>query len=183
MRLPDYVVSTYEFDVLWADLCLGRMPASLTVPRTGRDARERALLAEEIYRELFDRGLVDRDRRVDDGLTTMLGLLSGFLVAVDFAGDIGYPVRALVATDGRAGVLATLAGGELWLTGIEPAELGTAIVGLLPTDRPASGSYLVLGQESRSCATGLLSIVDRRLGQIRPLRSPYATACARLRRP
>jgi hypothetical protein len=140
MGFPDYAISIYEFDVLWAELCLGRMPWTLEVPRTGQTVAEQTLLAEETNRELVDRGLVDRANKVDEGLAAALVLLSDYRVAVEFVGDIGYPVRALAASDGRTGVLAVLAGGELWLTGIQPAELATAMVGLLPPERRAEAS-------------------------------------------
>lgn len=196
--MPDYALSSYEFDLLWNELCLGRMPGSLVVPRTGRTPGERAVLAKEIYRELTDRGLVDHDRRVDVGLSGLLRLLSGYRVAVDLVGDIGYPVRAVAATDGRAGVLAMLAGGELWLTGISPAGLATAIVGLLPAARPPgrnaggrfgfsasggravasamtwfdteSGRYLVVDEQSRLClvSTGRAGIERRIAGCLLP---------------
>lgn len=129
---PDFALSSYEFDVVWAQLCLGRMPYPLSVPRTGRTSEERAMLAEEVRRALTDRGLLAAGRRVDDGLAGLLHLLGGHRVAVDLVGDIGYPVRALAATDGRTGVLGVLAGGELWLTEIRPDQLAHAVVGLLP---------------------------------------------------
>lgn len=132
MGRPDYVLSSYEFDVLWARLCPGRVPYPLGVPPTGRTSDERAVLVNEVYRELIARGLVTADREVDDGLVEFLRLLDSHAVSVDLVGDIGYPVRALAVTDGVAGVLAVLAGGELWLTGIGPGELATAAVGLLP---------------------------------------------------
>jgi hypothetical protein len=131
---PDFALSSYEFDVVWAQLCLGRMPYPLGVPRTGRTSEERAVLAEEVRRGLCDRGLLAAaGQRVDEGLAELLRLLGGHRVAVDLVGDIGYPVRALAATDGRLGVLGVLAGGELWLTGIRPDGLAHAVVGLLPT--------------------------------------------------
>ncbi|MET0136366.1 MAG: ESX secretion-associated protein EspG [Kibdelosporangium sp.] len=136
MGIPDFALSSHEFDLLWTDLSLGRMPDSLVVPPFGQTPDERVLLAKEIYRELSDRGLVDTARRVDTRLRALLRLLTGYRVAVDLVADIGYPVRALAATDGRAGVLATLAGGELWLTATSPAGLAAAIVDLLPAACP-----------------------------------------------
>lgn len=161
---PDYALSSYEFDVLWAETCLDRMPYPLAVPRIGRTPAERAVLAGEVRRALFDRGLVSADSCVDAGLTALLRLLGHYRVAVDLVGDIGYPVRALAATDGRAGVLAVLAGGELWLTGIAPAELVPAIVGVLP----GGGSVphqrtTVLGDDAVAVVLGRDAIVLSRL--------------------
>lgn len=129
---PDYALSSYEFDVLWTESHPDRMPYPLAVPRLGRTPVEQAVLAEEVRRALVDRGLVSADREVDAGLDALLRLLGRHHVAIDLVADIGYPLRALAATDRRAGVLAVLAGGELWLTAVGPAELVPAIVGLLP---------------------------------------------------
>lgn len=134
---PDYALSSYEFDVLWGQLCVGRVPYPLGVPRTGWPEEQRAVLTDEVYRGLVVRGLVDADRRIDAGLAEFLCLLDSHHVSVDLVGDFGYPVRALAVTDGRAGVLALQAGGELWLDRIRPAELVAAVVGLLPHVTPA----------------------------------------------
>ncbi len=164
---PDYALSSYEFDVLWAESCLDRMPYPLAVPRIGRNPSERAVLAGEVRRALVDRGLVSADEHVDAGLETLLRLLGHYRVAVDLVGDIGYPVRALAATDGRTGVLAVLAGGELWLTGIAPDELVPAIVGVLPGgESPESVPHqrtTVLGDDAVAVVLGRDAIVLSRL--------------------
>jgi hypothetical protein len=133
---PDFALSNYEFDVLWAELGLGRMPHPLQVPPTGSTPAESAVLAQEVRRELTDRGLMAAGHQTDCDLAAMLRLLADHRVAVDLVGDVGYPLRALAATDGRAGVLAVLAGGELWLTRTRWDELAGAIVGLLPEIGP-----------------------------------------------
>jgi hypothetical protein len=134
---PDFALSNYEFDVLWAELGLGRMPHPLQVPPTGSTPAESAVLAEEVRRELTDRGLMAAGHQTDADLAAMLRLLDEHRDAVDLIGDVGYPLRALAATDGRAGVLAVLAGGELWLTSTRPAALAGAILGLLPDLGPS----------------------------------------------
>lgn len=141
---PDFALSNYEFDVLWAELGLGRMPHPLQVPPTGNTPAESAMLAEEVRRELTARGLMVARRQADADLAAMLRLLDEHRVAVDLVCDVGYPLRALAATDGHTGVLAVLAGGELWLTGIRQCELAGAIVGLLPDVKPPGGRAPVL---------------------------------------
>jgi hypothetical protein len=135
MACADYVLSSHEFDVLWHELELGAMPYPLAVPRTGRTPEQRAQFADEVYRELGDRGIVS-GRLVDAGLERLLRLLGCYRRSIDVVADIGYPVRALAAADQGAGVLAVLAGGELWLTGIEVTALAAAIVGVLPAAAP-----------------------------------------------
>lgn len=141
MVSPDFALSSYEFDVLWTHLRLPRMPYPLGVPRTGRTTAEQAMLAEEVRKALADRGLLTDDHEVDEGLAALLRLLAAHRVAVDLVADIGYPVRALAASDGEAGVLAMLAGGELWLTGIGPDRLAEAIAGLLRGAPAPRGSH------------------------------------------
>lgn len=136
MGHPDYALSSCEFDVLWGQLCVGRIPYLLGVPRTGPTPREDTAVTDEVYRELIDRGLVAPDRQVDAGLAEFLHLLDTHRVSVDLVGDFGYPVRALAVTDGQRGVLAMRAGGELWLTRVQPAGLVAAVVGLLPNAAP-----------------------------------------------
>lgn len=135
---PDFVLSTHEFDILWWALDLGRMPYPLEVPRIGRTPEQRVEFANEVYRELDDRGLMT-GAAVDERLVAALRLLTRYHVAIDVVGDIGYPVRALAAATTESGVLAVLAGGELWLTVIAPTTLPGAIIGVLPTCAPGSG--------------------------------------------
>ncbi|MFD2420653.1 ESX secretion-associated protein EspG, partial [Amycolatopsis pigmentata] len=135
---PDFVLSTHEFDILWWALDFGRIPYPLEVPRIGRTPEQRAEFANEVYRELGDRGLMT-GAAVDDGLVSALRLLTCYHVAVDVVGDIGYPVRALAAAGSECGVLAVLAGGELWLTRVSSTALAAAITGVLPRCAPGTG--------------------------------------------
>lgn len=128
---PDFVLSSYEFDILWYALGLDPMPYPLEIARTGRTAEERVVLAGEVYRELGDRGLVSDDV-IDADLASLLRLLVGCRVSVDAVGHVSYPLRLLAAADQSAGVLAVQAGGEVWLTKIRPTALASAIVGALP---------------------------------------------------
>ncbi|GAB3579737.1 ESX secretion-associated protein EspG [Amycolatopsis endophytica] len=136
-RRPDFVLSTDEFDLLWSELGLPPVPYPLQVPSTGRTLGERARLVTEVYRGLAERGLAT-GRRLDARLEAMLTLLAGPEVALDAVGHIGYPVRALAAAAGRTGVLAVLAGGEVWMTEIAPSTLVGEIVGVFPAGCPGS---------------------------------------------
>lgn len=138
MTSPDFALSTEEFDILWGELGLGRMPYPLDVPRTGRTLEQRAELTTEVYRGLAERGLAS-GARLDQDLDVLLRLLNGYRVAIDAVGHIGYPLRALVAADRNNAVLAVLAGGELWLTQIRPTALAMAIVGVVPAAVPGPG--------------------------------------------
>ncbi|GAB2792205.1 ESX secretion-associated protein EspG [Amycolatopsis magusensis] len=143
MNTPDFVLSAHEFDIVWGELDLGRMPYPLDVPSTGRTLEQRAQLAAEVYRELGDRGLA-RGQRVDADLEALLLVLAHYDVAVDAIGHIGYPVRALAAARGANAVLAVLAGGELWLREIRPTALARSIVEVLPDGNAGPGQAMSL---------------------------------------
>jgi hypothetical protein len=125
---PDFVLSTHEFELLWHDLELGAIPYPLAVPRM--TPRQRQLLADETLRELDERGLLRHGQLVPE-LERMLCLLAVHEFAVDTVAHIGYPLRALAATNRVSAVLAMLAGGEVWLSDIRPDALAHASIGLL----------------------------------------------------
>jgi hypothetical protein len=132
---PDFVVSTAEFDLLYGDLELGRVPFPLDVPSIGATVEQRVELTGEMYRGLADRGLA-AGHRVDAGLERLLRLLSRHDVSVDAVGHIQQPLRAVAATDGRDGVLGEVVADQVWLTEIRPTALAMAIVGVLPANEP-----------------------------------------------
>ncbi|MDQ0376129.1 ESX secretion-associated protein EspG [Amycolatopsis thermophila] len=146
------MLSTHEFDLLWGDLGLPAMPYPLQVPSTGRTFAERALLTVEVYRELADR-CPATGRRLDSRLEA---LLAGPEVSVDAVGHIGYPVRALAAADGRTGVLAVLAGGEVWLTGIPPSALVQRIMAVFPPGAAGVGP----GSPGNRCGGGQIGVLN-----------------------
>jgi hypothetical protein len=122
---PDFVLSRYEFDVLWRALGFGPMPYPLAVSRVGS-----AQFTDEVYRGLADQGLV-HGRTIEPRLAHLLRLLGEYDVAIHAVGDIGYQMSALAAASRESGVLAVLAGGELWLTGIGRDAMAAAIAGVL----------------------------------------------------
>jgi hypothetical protein len=93
-------------------------------------------------------------RLIDAGLERMLRLLGGYRVSIDVVADVGYPLRALAAADRVAGVLAVLAGGELWLTAIAPTALAATIVGVLPATAPGPGGSIQLPSPAKSPENG-----------------------------
>lgn len=96
-----------------------------------------------MYRALGDRGLA-RGARLDADLEALLFVLSRHEIAIDVVGHIGYPVRALAAASGGAGVLAVLAGGELWLREVRPTALARSAVDVLPAQVAGPGQAMSL---------------------------------------
>lgn len=112
-----------QFDALWSDLGLGRLPYPLDVPRTGR----REHLAE-----------LGGDRSHAEAL---LHVIANHTTAIDLVADVRGPVRALVAGDGRTGVLVT-AGEWVELTAIRPTGLVVSLLGVLPQQEAGPGHAL-----------------------------------------
>lgn len=147
------------------------MPYPLLVQHTVSWSGLGAALAEEVYRDLACRGIATPDRRVNVVLVRMLRLLGDYREAVDLVGYVGYPIQALAATDGVDAVLAVLAGGEVWLTSIEPDELVPVIIHLLPEAArrpvllPVQGTHHRVCHEQRlrpgSFATGRFGLSGR----------------------
>lgn len=169
---------TYDFDVLWADLCRGSAPHPLGArsSETTSSWHGRAM-ADEVYRDLADRGLATGGREVDTELVRLLRLLRDHDHSVHLVGHLGYPVSALAASDGTSGVLAVLAGGELWLTAVGPCGLAAAITDLLVTGRrpvtPERGCQRPGAPATRSRTTG---VVTGRFGFSAPRGRPVPSA-------
>ncbi|SER51877.1 EspG family protein [Lentzea albida] len=168
--MPQFPLSTYDFEVLWADVCPGPMPYPLMVPKTGGWSQCGAVLVEEVYRELVNRGLADRGHRADARLTRMLHLLGDYREAVDLVAFVGYPLQALAARGADDAVLAVLAGGELWLSSIRPDELAEAITDLLSESRWSAARS---GAADGPPATGRIGFSGRGL----PSALPALTWC------
>lgn len=164
MRMPQFPLSTYDFEVLWADVCPGPMPYPLMVPKSPGRPQCAAVLAEEVYRELVNRGMADRGHRADARLTRMLHLLGDHREAVDLVAFVGYPLQALAARRADDAVLAVLAGGELWLSTIRPDELAVAITDLLEEGRWSAARSGTAGPR----ATGRIGFSVRGLPSVAP---------------
>jgi hypothetical protein len=138
MTTDRIVLSTVEYEVVWSQLELGRMPYPLTVPSVGFLAEERRTIVARAWESLAERGLAD-GTRVDDDLADLLRLLARPSVSVDALGDIGEPLRALAVRDGDAAAAAMLTDAGLTVTAIHPAALARNVTGLLPYAEPGPG--------------------------------------------
>lgn len=136
-------VSASAFDVLWADLGLPRAPEVLGVRSVGTTDAERAEIRESVYANLAERGLYDSAEGLDEALVDRLRTLAGASVYVeceallDMTSDT--PFRAVAATAGRHGVLATQPNKTIGLSTIRDGELLPSIVELLPPLEPGPG--------------------------------------------
>ncbi|MCP2164030.1 ESX secretion-associated protein EspG [Goodfellowiella coeruleoviolacea] len=137
----DYVLSTQEFDILWADLDLGRVPYPLTVPSVGATMEERAEIATDVRQALQRRGLLRETGNpgqpatrsdVDPELLDLLEVLAAPNITVDAVGYTDGPICALASAGRQVGVLASLTPEGLLLAGIRPTALATSIVEVLP---------------------------------------------------
>lgn len=135
---PDFVLSATEFDLLRGDFGLGRSPFPLDVPSVGATFEERAVLTKEVYRDLSHRGLA-AGGRLDAELEELLRLLFRPEVSVDAVGHHEWTIRAMVGADKSAAVLGEVGGDQVWLTGIRPAYLASAITSVLPAADPGPG--------------------------------------------
>ncbi|MGW4526354.1 ESX secretion-associated protein EspG [Amycolatopsis sp. NPDC004378] len=128
-------VSASAFDILWTDLGHDRPPEPLTVRSVGGTEEERAEVRKAVYENLAERGLYDGSE-LEPALASRLELLAGgeVYVACEALADMtaSAPFRAVTATLGRRGVLATQPEQTIALDAIRPAELCTAIVDVLP---------------------------------------------------
>ncbi|MEV8443528.1 ESX secretion-associated protein EspG [Actinosynnema sp. NPDC051121] len=138
MIAPDFVLSAREFDILWDGLGLGPKPYPLDVPTVGRTVAERAEVAEQVYRDLAERGLVT-GWEPDERLAGQLRLLARHDVSVDAVGHLDGPLRAVAVGDGQHGVLAAFGEDQVWQVGIRPTALAASIVAVLPTNRTGPG--------------------------------------------
>lgn len=144
---PDFVLSACEFDLVSGSLGLGRASFPLRVPSVGATMEERAELTGEVYRELAARDLASGDR-LDDELEGLLRLLGSNVFSVDVVGVADGPLRAVTAVNGRAGVLAVLAGDQVWLRGFRPRALASVAVGVLVPADPGRGRGFTVRKES-----------------------------------
>ena len=133
--VPDCALTAAEFDLVLADLGLGRPPFPLEVPSRGATAAERAELTAAAYRSLAERGLATGGR-LHERPAELLRLLAAPAVSIDVVGHAGGPFRALAAADSRQAVLARIDADELQLTEIRPTALARAAVDVLPPGEP-----------------------------------------------
>jgi hypothetical protein len=131
---PEFLLSPREFDVLWHELRLGRMPYPLDVPSEGATEQERRVLREKTLDELRQRGLAG-----DDRLEGYLRLLDDHDVSVDAVAGLDRTVRALAVSNGGRAVLAIIDGDQIGLLAIRETGIAREIVRVLPDGEPGPG--------------------------------------------
>jgi hypothetical protein len=148
-------VSASAFDILWTDLGHDRPPEPLTVRSVGGTDEERAEVRKAVYENLAERGLYDGSA-LEPALLSRLELLAGgdVFVACEALVDMtaSTPFRAVTATRGRRGVLATQPEQTIALDSIRESELCAALVDVLPelTAGPGYGVNLAASALSGS---------------------------------
>ncbi|MFI6095729.1 ESX secretion-associated protein EspG [Lentzea sp. NPDC051213] len=150
MITPEYLLSPREFDVLWHELRLGRMPYPLDLPTEGATESERTALVQETLAGLRGRGLAN-----DQRLHHFLRVLDDHEVSVDAVAGLDRTVRALAASDGTLAVLAIIDDDRIGLVGIRPTGLAREIVEVLPEGEPGPGTALSVRLQSLQEAVAL----------------------------
>jgi hypothetical protein len=127
-------VSASAFDILWTDLGHDRPPEPLTVRSVGGTDEERAEVRKAVYENLAERGLYDG--ALAPALVARLEVLAEgeVFVACEALADMTAPApfRAVTATRGSRGVLATQPEQTISLDSIRSSEVCTALVDVLP---------------------------------------------------
>ncbi|WP_329044729.1 ESX secretion-associated protein EspG [Amycolatopsis sp. NBC_01488] len=152
-------VSASAFDILWTDLGHDRPPEPLTVRSVGATEEERAEVRSAVYENLAERGLYDG--ALAPALAARLDLLAGgeVFVACEALADMtaAAPFRAVTASGGGHGVLATQPEQTIGLDSIRPAEVCTALVDVLPELTAGPGYGVNLAASALSGASGSAS--------------------------
>lgn len=136
-------LTALEFDVVWEHLELDEMPIVLRVPSPGATYAERSELVRSAWQSLAAKGY-GRQVDLDPRLYGMLRLLERPRAEVDGRLWYGTETRLLVATNGDAAVLATLAGETLTLREAAPTGLVREALGALPAKRAGEGRSVTL---------------------------------------
>jgi len=147
---PEYLLSPREFDVLWHELRLGRVPYPLDVPSEGDTEQERRELRDRTLAELRQRGIAD-DQRLED----FLRLLDDHEVSVDAVAGLDRTVRALAVSNGDRAVLAIIDEDRVGLMGIRETGIAREIVRVLPEGEPGPGTAVNVRVETLKHAVTL----------------------------
>jgi hypothetical protein len=140
---PEFLLSPREFDVLWHELRLGRMPYPLDVPSEGETEQDRRVLREKTLDGLRERGLLDNDR-----LEEFLRLLDDHEMSVDAVAGLDRTVRALAVSGRDRAVLAIIDSDRVGLLAIRETGLAREIVRVLPDGEPGPGTAVNVRVES-----------------------------------
>jgi ESX secretion-associated protein EspG len=147
---PEFLLSPREFDVLWNDLRLGRVPYPLDVPSEGATEQERRVLVTETMDDLRSRGLVGNER-----LEAFLRLLDDHKVSVDAVAGLDRTVRALAVSSGERAVLAIIDGDRVGLVEIRETGIAREIVKVLPDAVPGPGTAVNVRVQSLQDAVAI----------------------------
>ena len=150
MITPEFLLSPREFDVLWHELRLGRMPYPLDVPSEGDTEQDRRVLREKTLDELRQRGLAD-----DPRLAEYLRLLDDHDVSVDAVAGLDRTVRALAVSNGERAVLAIIDDDRVGLLAIRETGIAREIVRVLPDGEPGPGTAVNVRVEALQQAVEL----------------------------
>ncbi|WP_394618326.1 ESX secretion-associated protein EspG [Lentzea sp. JNUCC 0626] len=150
MITPEFLLSPREFDVLWNDLRLGRVPYPLDVPNEGATEQERRVLVTKTMDELRSRGLVDNERLED-----FLRLLADHKVSVDAVAGLDRTVRALAVSNGERAALAIIDGDRVGLLEIRETGIAREIVKVLPDAEPGPGTAVNVRVQSLQDAVAI----------------------------
>ncbi|RDI34962.1 ESX secretion-associated protein EspG [Lentzea flaviverrucosa] len=150
MITPEFLLSPREFDVLWHDLRLGRVPYPLDVPNEGATEQERRVLVTETMDDLRSRGLVDNHRLED-----FLRLLADHKVSVDAVAGLDRTVRALAVSNGERAALAIIDDDRVGLLEIRETGIAREIVKVLPDAVPGPGTAVNVRVQSLQDAVAL----------------------------
>ena len=150
MITPEFLLSPREFDVLWHELRLGRMPYPLDVPSEGDTEQDRRVLREKKLDELRARGLADDQRLADH-----LRLLDEHDVSVDAVAGLDRTVRALAVSNGERAVLAIIDDDRVGLLAIRETGIAREIVRVLPDGEPGPGTAVNVRVETLQDAIAL----------------------------
>jgi hypothetical protein len=152
---PEFLLSPREFDVLWHELRLGRMPYPLDVPSEGDTEQDRRVLRERTLDELRQRGLAD-DLRLEE----YLRLLADHEVSVDAVAGLDRTVRALAVSNGHRAVLAIIDGDRVGLLAIRETGIAREIVRVLPDGEAGPGTAVNVRVETLREAVALQEAED-----------------------
>lgn len=150
MITPEFLLSPREFDVLWHELRLGRMPYPLDVPSEGDTEQDRRVLRDRTLDDLRERGLAD-DQRLEE----YLRLLDDHEVSVDAVAGLDRTVRALAVASGSRAVLAIIDDDRVGLLAIRETGIAREIVRVLPDGEPGPGTAVNVRVETLREAVAL----------------------------
>jgi len=132
--MPVATFSTFEFNVVWTALGLGRLPFPLTAPAGPPVAGERTA----VFEQLADRGLaIGSELRTE--WVALLHVLARPERSVDAVGRIVRPLAAIAATRENVAVLALQDRGSVAVGPIRAGSLVESVVALLPAEQAGPG--------------------------------------------